>query len=162
MAGQAKPSTVHATCVAVDGRGVLITGASGTGKSDLALRLIDQGATLVADDRVALSLSGNRLIATAPDPLRGRLEVRGMGIVTLDHLASIRLMLAIRLQPAAETERLPGAMQWGWQGRSLPLIAVDPALPSAVARVRLAVRLSIRQQRQERQARPTITGQIAL
>lgn len=162
MAGQAKPSTVHATCVAVDGRGVLITGASGAGKSDLALRLIDRGATLVADDRVALSLSGNRLIAAAPEALRGRLEVRGMGIVTLDHLASIRLMLAVRLQPAVETDRLPGAMQWGWQGRSLPMIAVDPSTPSAVARVRLAIRLAIRKERLERRARPTVTGQLAV
>lgn len=162
MTGQAAPATVHATCVALEGRGVLIVGGSGAGKSDLALRLIDSGAMLVADDRTVLSVSGNRLMASAPEALRGRLEVRGMGIVTLDYLASIRLMLAVRLQSAAETDRLPGAMQWGWQGRSLPLIAIDPTVPSAAARVRLAVRLTVRRQKAERMAERRISGRISL
>jgi serine kinase of HPr protein (carbohydrate metabolism regulator) len=61
--------TVHATCVAIDGRGILIRGRSGAGKSDLALRLIDRGARLVSDDYTILAASGGRLRAAAPPPM---------------------------------------------------------------------------------------------
>src|SRR3546814_14236208 len=72
--------TVHATTVALDGTGVLLRGPAGSGKSDLALRLIDQGARLVADDRTALALEGGRIIARAPETIAGRTEVRGLEI----------------------------------------------------------------------------------
>ena len=71
---------VHGTCIAIDGAGVLLRGPSGCGKSDLALRLIDGGAVLVADDRVSLEARAGDLVASAPDALAGLLEVRGVGI----------------------------------------------------------------------------------
>lgn len=75
MAGEC----VHASCVAIGGRGVLLVGPSGSGKSDLALRLIDGGAELVADDRVALRLADGRPVADAPPALAGLLEIREIG-----------------------------------------------------------------------------------
>ena len=70
---------VHATCVAIGDRAVLLCGPSGSGKSDLALRLIDGGAQLVADDQVVLRAEGGRIVARAPEALAGRMEVRGIG-----------------------------------------------------------------------------------
>ncbi len=98
---------LHATCVAVRGAGVLITGASGSGKSDLALRLIDRGAVLVSDDYTHLRRDGDALIATPPERIAGRIEVRGVGIVAMPHLASapVRLLIAADDQPP----RLPDA-----------------------------------------------------
>ena len=72
---------VHGTCIEIDGLGVLLRAPSGGGKSDLALRLIDDGAHLVADDQVQLTARAGRLVATAPLRISGRMEVRGLGIV---------------------------------------------------------------------------------
>ena len=74
---------VHATCLSIDDVGLLIRGPSGIGKSDLALRLIDKGARLVADDRVGLLVSDNHVIARAPATLAGLLEVRGLGMLAI-------------------------------------------------------------------------------
>ena len=76
--------THHASTVAVDGRAVLITGPSGSGKSDLALRLLDRGFTLVSDDQTIVRREGNKLIASAPPNIAGKLEIRGVGIVEMD------------------------------------------------------------------------------
>lgn len=98
---------IHATCVAVREHGVLITGASGSGKSDLALRLIDRGAVLVSDDYTHLRREGDTLVATPPVRIAGKLEVRGVGIVAVPHLASSPVALLIE---ADETPpRLPDA-----------------------------------------------------
>ncbi|KQN37512.1 hypothetical protein ASG37_10750 [Sphingomonas sp. Leaf407] len=86
---------LHATCVAVRGAGVLITGRSGSGKSDLALRLIDRGAVLVSDDYTHLRRDGDTLVATPPARIAGRIEVRGVGIVPLPHLASVPVRLLV-------------------------------------------------------------------
>src|SRR5690242_16329827 len=81
--------TVHASTVASDGRAVLISGPSGSGKSDLALRLLDRGFTLVSDDQTIVRRDGNRLIATAPPTIAGKLEVRGIGIVDIDRTSDV-------------------------------------------------------------------------
>lgn len=133
------PPTLHGTAIALGGRGVLLLGPSGSGKSDLALRLIDEGARLVADDRVVLRAAAGRLIARAPDALRGLLEVRGIGIVTLPSLASVPLALAVDLVPPEQVERLPEAAEWGYAGISLPRLALAPFEASAPAKLRLAV-----------------------
>ena len=75
---------LHASCVASDGHAVLISGPSGSGKSDLALRLLDRGFTLVSDDRTIVRKDGSRLIASAPDTIKGKLEIRGVGIVDME------------------------------------------------------------------------------
>ena len=94
---------VHAACVEWLGAGVLIRGKSGAGKSDLALRLIDAGAALVADDQVLLENG----IASAPARLQGLLEVRGLGIVRLPFVEKTAVVLTIDLCSADEIERLP-------------------------------------------------------
>lgn len=98
---------VHASCVALaDGRGVLILGPSGSGKSALALRLIALGAMLVADDRTIVTAGKDALHAACPDTLRGRIEARGVGILSAPALPFATLKLAVDLG-RTETERLP-------------------------------------------------------
>ena len=75
------PLSIHATCVTYGGIGILLRGASGSGKSSLALRLIEAGATLVADDRGYMRRENNTLHASCTPPLVGRLELRGLGLV---------------------------------------------------------------------------------
>lgn len=122
---------IHASCAARGEAGVLLLGPAGSGKSDLVLRLIDRGFLLVADDRVDIENG----VARAPAGLAGMLEVRGLGIVRLPHLASARLALAVALGGPAE--RLPSPARHADLG--LPLLPLDPASPSAAARVALAL-----------------------
>lgn len=125
---------LHASCAALDGAGVLLIGAPGSGKSDLLLRLLDHGYRLVADDRV--ELDGG--IARAPDALAGLLEVRGLGILRVAGLASARLALVVALDRG---ERLPAPET----RHGVPLVHVDPALASAPARVTAALRCALGQ-----------------
>ncbi len=131
---------VHGTCVELAGMGVLLRGPSGSGKSDLALRLIDRGARLVADDRVDLRASGAALIATPPEPIAGRMEVRGIGIIDIPAAAETRLGLVVDLVPPQATERLPEPSFCTFLGIRVPLIALAPFEASAAAKVRLAAR----------------------
>ena len=99
---------LHATCVAVEGRGLLIIGPSGTGKSGLALRLLSLGASLVADDRTELSVTTGRLIARCPGPIRGLIEARGVGVLRAPAVAEAEVALVADLGQA-EDQRLPPA-----------------------------------------------------
>ena len=101
--------TLHATSVAIDGHAVLLEGLSGTGKSDLALRLIDRGAILVSDDQTLLLRRDARLLARAPGTIRGKIEVRGVGIVTLPYVEDVPVALIARL--GAEPMRMPERRQ---------------------------------------------------
>lgn len=142
---------IHGTCLAIGGEGVLLVGKPGTGKSDLALRLLDQGgvglsgrlreAHLVADDQVVIRKVDGALIASAPPSLRGKLEIRGLGIAEIPVVAETRLRLAVRLTPAPEIERLPdlGRSRMEILGMAVPLILVDPESASAPARLRAAL-----------------------
>ncbi|MEQ8349071.1 MAG: HPr kinase/phosphatase C-terminal domain-containing protein [Sneathiellaceae bacterium] len=133
-------STIHATCVAIGEHGLLLRGPPGCGKSDLALRLIDGGGLLVADDRVALDSPGpGRLRATAPPPLAGLLEVRGIGPLRLPFRDHVFLRLAVDLMPAAGIDRVPLPMEAEFLDCRLPLLRLDPATASAPARLRLAL-----------------------
>ena len=109
---------------------MLLLGPSGSGKSDLLLRLLAQGFSLVADDQVHIEAGW----ATPPKPLAGLLEVRGLGIVRLPHAAPVRLALAVRLGTG---DRLPEAATHDQTG--LPLVLIDPAQASAAARIGLAL-----------------------
>ena len=136
---------LHASCVAVEGVGVLIRGASGAGKSDLALRLVDRGGVLVADDQVIVRAAatgdgGSRLLASAPPALAGLIEVRGMGIARLPHLAETALGLLVDLRAGGEAERLPEPWREEVLGHGVPGLRLDPFHASADARIRLAVR----------------------
>ena len=136
--------TVHASTVALDGRAVLITGPSGSGKSDLALRLLDRGFALVSDDRTVVRKDGGRLIASAPSSIAGKLEVRGIGIVTVDHVEDIPIALLVEL--TSEIQRLPDDnRERPILGIGLPLISVDAMTASAPSKVSLALdRLGLR------------------
>lgn len=134
--------TIHASCVAIAGKGVLLLGPSGAGKSDLALRLIDGGARLVADDRTQLTVKGDALWASAPAAIRGLIEIRGVGIVALPPLAGARIHLVVRL--GAEGARLPPGRFYrppaGLKPASPPPeIALNPYFASAPAKIRAAL-----------------------
>jgi HPr kinase/phosphorylase len=131
---------LHGTAVAIEGEAMLLRGPPGAGKSDLALRLIDWGARLVADDQVELRRIGPRLLVSAPASLAGLLEVRGIGIVRLDPLAEAPLAMCVDLVQSAEIERLPEPRVADMLGLEIPLIAVSAFEASAAAKLRLALR----------------------
>ncbi len=137
---------VHATCVALkqgrSWRAVLLRGPSGAGKSDLALRLIELGARLVADDQTHLAKKGRSLIATAPAALAGLLEVRGVGIVKLSRgqlLARAPVALLVDLVAPEQIERLPEPTRETLQKVDLPRVALAPFETSTVTKLRLAL-----------------------
>ncbi len=131
---------VHGTTVALGNVGVLICGVAGAGKSDLALRLIDQGARLVADDQTMLSRDGTRLMAAAPAATAGRMEVRGLGIVEVPHQAQAEVCLVVDLVEADNVERLPQPEWITFDGVRLPRLALAAFEASATAKLRLAVK----------------------
>jgi HPr kinase/phosphorylase len=114
-------ASLHASCVALDGRGLLILGPSGAGKSALALRLMALGARLVADDVTDLSARDGRLVATCPPALRGRIEARGIGLLSADPLSEAGIVLAADLGQA-ETDRLPPHRRNVWCGIAVDLV----------------------------------------
>ncbi|WP_439579379.1 HPr kinase/phosphorylase [Elioraea sp.] len=130
---------VHASCCAWSGLAVLLRGTPGSGKSDLALRLVDAGFQLVADDRVDLAAGNGAVIASPPTALAGLIEVRGLGILDLRVHVAARLGLLADLAPAGAIERLPEPATEDLLGVPLPVIRIDPAAASAVARVRAAL-----------------------
>ncbi len=133
---------VHATCIEIDGTGILLRGPSGCGKSDLALRLIDDGARLVADDYAELKVHEGKLLAYAPSTIAGLLEVRGLGVLRMDHCPEVVLGLAIELVPKTEVERLPDPEIYHCLGVSLPAFKLNPFEVSAVSKVRLALQIA--------------------
>lgn len=121
---------LHATCIDCNGHGVLITGRSGSGKSDLALRLIDRGARLVSDDYTELAVIDGRLIARAPREIAGLIEVRGVGIVPMDAVAETDIVLNIVLDMGVS--RLPElASSTNIAGVTVPSFALAGLEPSA-------------------------------
>jgi len=133
---------VHATTVALrqggEWKAVMILGPSGAGKSDLALRLIGGGWRLVSDDYTTVWASGGGLYASAPAEIAGRIEARGVGIVTAATRPLARVVLAVACLPEA-VERLPEPQTRRFAGIDLPLLALDPRPASAVDMVALAL-----------------------
>lgn len=129
---------VHATSVELAGTAVLLRGPSGSGKSDLALRLIDGGARLVADDYTEIKLRDGRLVASVPAATAGLLEVRGLGIVQVPNVAEAWLRLVVDLVPPDEVERLPEKAHMAYLGVELPLLALAPFESATPAKLRLA------------------------
>lgn len=132
--------TLHVSAVAIGGRAVLIGGRSGSGKSDLAMRLIDRGAALVSDDYTHVRRIQGRLIAVAPATIAGKIEVRGVGIVELDALADMPVALFVDLE--GKVERLPDPdTRRVVAGVSIPTVALDGHQASAPLKVEMALRL---------------------
>ena len=120
-------------------RGVLIEGPSGAGKSDLALRALDHGFRLVADDRVVLWASGGALFGRAPDALFGLIEVRGQGVRTAPALRLARIDLIVDCVAADGVERLPEPRDAVRKGVSAPHLRLWPFEPGAPAKLRRAL-----------------------
>ena len=132
---------LHATAIAIEGQGVLIRGPSDSGKSDLALRLIEGGAHLVADDRVDVACVLNYLSFSAPDNLKGLIEVRGLGVVNIGAVDNAALKLIIDLKPGENVERLPEPKEEMLEGVAVPILELDPFEASAVAKIKLALQI---------------------
>ncbi|MGF7147546.1 serine kinase of HPr protein (carbohydrate metabolism regulator) [Sphingomonas zeicaulis] len=130
--------TLHASCVAIGGHAVLIEGLSGTGKSDLALRLIDRGAALVSDDYTIVRRTAAGLRAFAPETIAGSIEVRGIGIVAMAHVEDVPVALIVGLgEPVA---RLPEeGLRRRIAGVAVPRVTLAGTEPSAPIKVELAL-----------------------
>jgi len=143
-AGRGRSLQIHASCVAADGLGLLLRGPSGSGKSDLALRLIDGGAGLVADDLCEIWREGDRLMADLPAAVavefRGRIEMRGNGILTKPYFGPVRLGLVVDLGIEGATRHTPPPTTASYLGLALPLVVLDPFQASAAAKLRLVAR----------------------
>lgn len=111
----------HATAVAVGNKAVLITGASGSGKSSLALEMMVRGAVLVADDRVELSRIGSKVMLSCPDALRGMIEARGVGLLHADYVSPVALALVVDLDESEE-QRLPPRRRITTLSKTFPLL----------------------------------------
>lgn len=131
--------TMHVSAVAIDGRAVLIGGLSGTGKSDLALRLIDRGAVLVSDDYTIVRRAGAALVASAPPNIAGKMEVRGLGIVDMPVASDVPIGLLVDLDTAPERLPEPGEKRT-LAGVQIPVIALNAHDASAVIKVELALK----------------------
>lgn len=131
--------TLHATTVSIGGIGVMICGLSGSGKSDLALRLIDRGAVLVSDDYTILTRSDMQLLASAPSTIRGKIEIRGIGLVDMKCLEHIPVKLIVEL--GGTVPRLPDEREVRMiLGIALPLIPLSAFEATTAMKVELAVR----------------------
>lgn len=130
---------LNVTVVSLAGRGVLIEGAPGSGKSSLALALIDRGAILVGDDGVVLSRNGDRLQASAAPNAEGWLEVRNVGLLTFPAASDIPLHLILRLDPEAP-RFIDAAEQVAVAGVTLPLVRLWPDSPVLALRAEAALR----------------------
>ena len=134
--------TIAGTTIDLDGHGVLLRGPPGSGKSDLALRLIDGGAGLVADDRTVIMARDGAAWASAPTAIRGLLEVRGIGVIRLTPVPETRLVAVVDLVPADGIERMPEPASAMTAGVTLPRHRLAPFESSAVAKVQLVARLA--------------------
>ena len=131
--------TLHASTVAISGRAVLLTGPSGSGKSDLALRLLDRGFTLVSDDQTIVRKDGDRLVASAPPNIAGKLEIRGLGIVDVERVDNVAIALIVELTNS-QIQRLPDdSRERPILGVKLPLVTIDALTASAPSKVALAL-----------------------
>lgn len=129
---------LHASTVALNGRAVIISGPSGSGKSDLALRLLDHGFILVSDDRTIVHRDGDRLVASAPAAIKGKLEVRGIGIVDVNSVDDIPVALVVEL--TSNIQRMPDdGRERLILGAHIPLINVDAMTASSPSKVKIAL-----------------------
>jgi HPr kinase/phosphorylase len=130
---------IHGTAIALGEEGVLLRGPSGSGKSDLALRLIEGGAHLIADDQTELREIGGRVRLSAPASIAGQMEVRGIGIIRVPQQASAPLHLVVDLVPPEAIERMPDPLFCRFFSYDIPRLLLAPFEASAAAKLRAAL-----------------------
>jgi serine kinase of HPr protein (carbohydrate metabolism regulator) len=131
---------INATCVAIDDKGVLLSGPPGAGKSDLALRLIDQGAKLIADDQTEIEGTKDGLIAAPPPSITGLFEIRHLGLVRMPYLSSVRIALYVELALLHEKlPRLPEAEKMFLLDQAIPRLRLPAFAASTPAKIRAAL-----------------------
>ncbi len=130
---------LHATTIAIGGQAILLRGPSGSGKSDLGLRLIDAGGRLVADDRSLLWREDDAIFVRAPETIAGLIEARGIGILRVEAAPNARLALIADLVAPQHVERLPEPSSETIFGLAIPLVAIAPFEASAALKLRLAL-----------------------
>jgi serine kinase of HPr protein (carbohydrate metabolism regulator) len=132
--------TRHASSIVIDGKAILISGPSGSGKSDLALRLIDRGAQLVSDDYTLIQRRVNGLWATAAPNIEGKIEVRGLGILDMPFTNEAEIKLIVVLSTMTERYPLTDAQETVL-GIAVPVITLSPFEASAVIKAELALKM---------------------
>ncbi len=143
MTGKDDQLKIHATAVAISGAGLMICGKSGSGKSDLALRLIDRGATLISDDYVVVNRQGENLLLSPPSSLAGKLEVRSLGILQREHMSEVALKLIVNLKD--DPDRFPMDKQTMIMlGITIPFCTLDAMENSATIKAELALQRILR------------------
>ena len=130
----------HASCVEIEGKGIVIFGPSGSGKSDLAIRLIDAGGKLVSDDYVTITNEGNVLYAYPAPNIEGMIEMRGVGLIKLSYLKISTLVLALNLVTDKDIERLPEKNTFRINKAIIPLYNFNAFSVSAIAKIKLLLR----------------------
>ncbi len=131
---------IHGTMISIDGQGVLLLGPSGSGKSDLALRMIDRGAKLVADDQIFIAGGSEAPVCNPADRLEGLVEVRGLGIIRLPHAVNVPLRLILELVPAAAVPRLPDSAEITILNHAIPVLRLNPFETSTPIKIEFAIR----------------------
>lgn len=133
-------SVVHASAVFLDGQGVLLMGDSGSGKSTVALNLIETyGAALIGDDRIALSVEGTALLAQPHENLRGLIELRGLGLLRLPFCAKGEIRLAVDLTTGEKIPRLAPAAHFTHDGVARPRVRLDGHDPNTPLKIKWAL-----------------------
>ena len=140
-------TTIYGSCVRWLGKGVLICGPSGSGKSDLCLRLSESGAELVADDQTIVENRDGKLFARCPDPLRGLLEVRGIGIIETPFVPETEIHLKLDLRTREKIDRMPLEETETIEGVDIPVFATDAFELSAVLKIKTYLQLLSAQRR---------------
>lgn len=136
---KANTTLLHANCVAIGNHAILLMGESGSGKSDLALRLIDRGARLVSDDYTECERRGDTLFASPPGTIAGKMEVRYIGVVPMPYILDVPVVLAIALDD--KPQRMPDRTRSvDILDTSLPVFQLDAFEPSAPIKAELALR----------------------
>ena len=130
---------IHGTCVAIGNEAILFRGPSGSGKSDLALRVINCGGTLVSDDQTIIVRQEDELIMSSPENIRDKIEVRGVGIVNMPAKKEVRLGLVLDMMPSEKIDKIPLPQFCWYLGLQVPVLGLHPFENSAPLKVQLAI-----------------------
>ena len=127
----------HGTAVSYHGCGILIRGPSGSGKSDLALRLIDDGAILIADDQVQIKFVGKELHLSAPNSISGLIEIRGVGVIRIKHVSRVPLSLIVDINTKEQLQRLPAIKKEVINNIHISVIRINAFESSTIAKIKV-------------------------